>query len=77
MRQKYAITVAEAAKIYGKDPCWVRAGIIEGWLPIGVATRNGVQVHSLSEQNAKHRIQYYISPKLLREHTGYDRKGDA
>lgn len=25
-----------AAKVYGKDPEWIRAGIISGWLPIGM-----------------------------------------
>lgn len=33
-----SVPVAVAAQVYGKDPSWVRAGIIEGWLPIGNAT---------------------------------------
>ena len=36
-----SVPVSVAAKVYGKDACWVRAGIISGWLPIGKATRNG------------------------------------
>lgn len=36
-----AVPVRVAAKVYGRDPAWVRAGIIAGWLPIGEATRNG------------------------------------
>ena len=36
-----SVPVRVAAKVYGKDPAWVRAGIIAGWLPIGRATRNG------------------------------------
>ncbi len=61
-----------AAKIYGKDPAWIRAGLISGWLPIGFATRKGKQVTDISQMNGKYgRINYYISPKLLYEHTGY------
>ena len=36
-----SVPIALTAKVYGKDPCWVRAGIIAGWLPIGNATRDG------------------------------------
>lgn len=67
------ITVKEAAKMYGKDPAWVRAGIIAGWLPIGYATRNGQRVTDLKELNGrKGRINYYISPKKLKEDIGDD-----
>lgn len=64
------------AKLYGKDPNWVRAGIIGGWLPIGTATRKGNKITSISLQNSKFgRINYYVSPKLLYEQTGYLWKG--
>ena len=64
-----SVPVSVAAKVYGKDPNWVRTGIICGWLPIGTATRNGKPV---TEQDGRRgRINYYISPKLLYEHTGY------
>lgn len=53
-----------AAKVYGKDPAWVRNGIKNGMLPIGVVT-----------ESAK-RSNYYISPKLLYEHTGFVYGGD-
>lgn len=67
------ITISDAAKIFKKSPNWVRAGIIEGWLPIGIATRNGKEIHSIKEQGAgKGRINYYISPKRLREFIGYE-----
>lgn len=66
-----SVPITVVAKLYGKNPCWVRAGIIEGWLPIGVATRDGKEITSLSEQNGEHRINYYVSPKLLYEQTGY------
>ena len=76
--RKNSVPVMEAAKIYGKDPSWVRAGIICGWLPIGIATRRGKQVTTIEEMNSSYgRINYYISPKLLYEHTGYlYQKGD-
>lgn len=67
-----SVPVVVAAKVYGKDPSWVRAGIIEGWLPIGVATRRGKRVTSVQEMDSKlGRINYYISPVLLESHTGY------
>ena len=67
-----SVPVIVAAKVYGKDPSWVRAGIIEGWLPIGVATRRGKQITDISEMDGRRgRINYYISPVLLESHTGY------
>lgn len=67
-----SVPVRVAAEIYGKDPAWVRAGIISGWLPIGEATRNGVKITDIKQMDSKYgRINYYISPKLLYEHTGY------
>lgn len=67
-----SVPVAIAAKAYGKDPAWIRAGIISGWLPIGIATRNGEPVTSIDQMDSKlGRINYYISPKKLYEETGY------
>lgn len=40
-----SVPVAVAARVYGKDASWIRAGIISGWLPIGKATRNGKTYH--------------------------------
>lgn len=72
-----SVPVAVAAKVYGKDASWIRAGIILGWLPIGKATRNGKLVTSLEEMNSKYgRINFYISPKLLWQETGYVWKGE-
>lgn len=72
-----SVPVAVAARVYGKDACWVRAGIVAGWLPIGRATRNGKLVTSISEMDSKlGRISYQISPKLLYEETGYVWKGE-
>ena len=71
-----SVPVSIAAKVYGKDANWIGAGLICGWLPIGKATRNGKEVTSISQQNSKYgRINYYISPKLLYEYTGYIWKG--
>lgn len=73
-----SVPVAIAAKVYGKDACWVRAGIITGYLPIGTATRKGQQVTSLNQMDSKFgRINYYISPSKLYEHTGYRWEGET
>lgn len=72
-----SVPVAVAARVYGKDASWVRAGIISGWLPIGKATRNGKLVTSIGEMDSKYgRINFYISPKKLYEDTGYLWKGE-
>ena len=72
-----SVPVSVAARVFGKDAAWVRAGIISGWLPIGRATRNGQLVTSIKEMDSKlGRINYYISPKLLFEQTGYIWKGE-
>lgn len=72
-----SVPVPVAAKVYGKDPCWVRAGIIAGWLPIGTATRNGEKITDISQMSSKYgRINYYISPSKLFEETGYEWDGE-
>ena len=74
---KGSVPVVVAARVYGKDPSWVRAGIISGWLPIGRATRKGKLITQLEEMNSKlGRINFYISPKKLWEETGYIWKGE-
>lgn len=61
-----------AARVYGRDSAWVRAGIIGGWLPIGKATRNGAVITDIKQMDSRYgRISYYISPKLLYEETRY------
>ena len=71
-----SVPVAVAARVFGKDACWVRAGIITGYLNIGTATRNGKVITSIDQMNSKFgRINYYISPKKLYEETGYIWKG--
>jgi hypothetical protein len=72
-----SVPVAVAARVYGKEPTWVRAGIIAGWLPIGKATRRGELITSIEQMNSRYgRINFYISPKLLWEQTGYVWKGE-
>ena len=67
-----SVPVRVAAKVYGRDPCWIRAGLISGWLPIGFATRDRKKVTDISEMDSKKgRISYYISPKKLYDETGY------
>lgn len=72
-----SVPVNVVARIYGKDAAWVRAGIIAGWLSIGKATRNGKLVTDVKEiDSRKGRINFYISPKLLWQETGYVWKGE-
>lgn len=72
-----SVPVSVVAKVYGKDAAWVRAGIIAGWLPIGVATRAGEAVTKVEDIDSKlGRINFYISPKKLWEETGYVWKGE-
>ena len=72
-----SVPVAVAARVYGKDASWVRAGIVSGWLPIGKATRSGKLVTSIEEMDSRMgRINFYISPKKLYEETGYLWKGE-
>lgn len=60
------VPVPIAAQVFGKDACWVRQGIIDGWLPIGKARPS----------DSGKKTNFYISPKLLWELTGYVWKGE-
>ena len=72
-----SVPISVASKVYGKDASWVRAGIVAGWLPIGVATRNGELITDIEDINSKFgRINFYISPKKLWEDTGYIWRGE-
>lgn len=62
-----SVPVSVTAKVYGKDACWVRAGIILGWLPIGKATRNGKEITSLDEMDSRprtHQLLYFSEEAL-------------
>ena len=72
-----SVPVAVAARVYGKDATWIRAGIITGYLEIGTATRQGKVINTIDQMNSKFgRINYYISQKKLYEETGYIWKGE-
>lgn len=72
-----SVPVSVAARVFGKDASWVRTGIVVGWLPIGKATRDGQLVTTLEQMEGKYgRINYYISPKLLYEYTGFLWQGE-
>ena len=72
-----SVPVSVAARVYGKDATWVRAGIIAGWLPIGMATRKWKQVTKIEYIDSRlGRINFYISPKKLYDDTGYIWKGE-
>jgi hypothetical protein len=76
MNEIGSVPVSVAARVYGKDPAWVRAGIIAGWLPIGTATRRGRKITDVKEIDSRlGRINYYISPTKLYEHTGFMWRG--
>ena len=64
-----SIPVAVAAKVMGREATWIQAGLISGWLPFGIATQDKKKITSLEQVN------YYISPKLFWEFTGYVWKG--
>ena len=58
-------TIKEVAEILGKDQTFIREGIEQGWLPIGICkpSKNGS------------RRDFYISPKKLWEVTGFIWRG--
>jgi len=60
------IPVTVAAKIMKKDQQFIRQGMIKGLLPIGTAFK----------KDGSDQYDYYISPKLFWEFTGYVYKGD-
>jgi hypothetical protein len=74
---KGSVPIKVAARVYGRDASWVRAGVISGWLPIGKATRKGELVTDVNSMNSRYgRINFYISPKRLWEETGYMWRGE-
>lgn len=58
-----SVPVAVAARVYGKDASWVRAGIVSGWLPIGKATRSGKLVTTIEEMDSLRPYQFLHLPK--------------
>lgn len=60
------IPVTVAAKIMKKDQQFIRQGMIQGILPIG----------SVFKKEGSSQYDYYISPRLFWEYTGYVYKGN-
>lgn len=65
------MSVADTSKLIGLPATAIRAGIVYGWLPIGIAIHNNKPAKSLSEG----RITYIISPRKVWEVTGHVWKG--
>lgn len=61
------VPVSVVAKVMGKDKQFVRQGMIHGNLPIG----------SVFKKEGSNQYDYYISPKLLWEFTGFIYRGEA
>lgn len=59
------VPIAEVARVMKKDKQFVRIGIQEKWLPIGVAYK----------REGSNEYSYYVSPKKLYEYTGYIYEG--
>lgn len=60
MKNPRRITVAEAARVMGKDTLFVSELLKQGRLPIGEA----------EQMEGRVRWNYYISPKLLADYIG-------
>lgn len=71
-----SVPVVVAAKVMGKAPDWIRAGIVNGWLPIGYAVKDWKLVTSLGDIKSDRKISYTIIPKKFWEVTGYVWKGE-
>lgn len=68
-----SMSVSDASQLIGLPVTSIRAGIVYGWLPIGVAVQNNKPAKSLSGG----RITYIISPRKVYEVTGHVWKGKA
>ena len=66
------ITVEDVSKMTGIPVSSVRAGIVYGWLPVGVAIQNNKPAKSLSGGS---RITYIVSPRKVYEVTGHVWRG--
>lgn len=65
------MTVKDASDLTGLTQTAIRAGILNGWLPIGVAVRDGKQVSGNSEGKAN----FIIFPRKVWEVTGHIWRG--
>lgn len=55
------VPISLVAKVMRKDPQYVRQGLVQGYLPIGKAFI----------KEGRTQYDYYVSPKLLWEYTGF------
>lgn len=65
------MTVKDVSDLTGISEASVRAGIIYGWLPIGVAVNNGKEVH----KPISGRVSFLIYPRKVWELTGHIWRG--
>lgn len=70
------IPISVAAVAIGKNPEWIRAGIINGWFPVGYATLDGEQVKSFRQVKPDRRLDYTIFPNKFWRETGFIWKGE-
>ena len=64
------MTIKDASDLTGLTQTAIRAGILNGWLPIGVAVRDWKQVNDNSGKN-----NFIIFPRKVWEVTGHIWKG--
>lgn len=65
------MTVKDASDLTGLTQSAIRAGILNGWLPIGVAVRDGKQISG----KAGDRANFIIFPRKVWELTGHVWRG--
>jgi len=61
-----SVPVKIAAKVYKKDPYWIRAGLISGWLPTGSEKERNRVKHKVFNEGGlimedNHYIQYELN----------------
>lgn len=66
------ITVTDASKLTGISEASVRKGIIYGWLPIGIAVRDGKKVNNPVHDG---KVSFIIYPRKIWELTGHIWRG--
>lgn len=66
------MTVKDASELTGLSEPSIRAGIIYGWLPIGVAINNGKEIHKPIKDG---RVNFLIYPRKVWELTGHIWRG--
>lgn len=65
------MTIKDASDLTGLTQTAIRAGILNGWLPIGVAVRDGKQISG----NSGGKANFIIFPRKVWEVTGHIWKG--